>query len=193
MPTTDVIRKLTPALLLTLGLPLAGAADLTQNKHHPSYPVSQTLIDKVFAKNKIWSSIDYARNSGWKDLTTCVTGPEKGAMGIHLFMKSRLMNGTVDPDEPEVLIYEPLGKNLYGKEEFRLVGVEFVIPAALWQPTPEAATPSVDGNQMHYIPGPNRYGPDALYELHVWAFQRNPLGAYTDWNTLVSCEKQPAD
>ena len=31
-------------------------------------------------------------------------------------------------------------------------------------------------------------GLDPFYELHVWAWQHNPHGAFVDWNTLVSCE-----
>jgi hypothetical protein len=25
----------------------------------------------------------------------------------------------------------------------------------------------------------------------VWAFEENPKGAFADWNTHVTCEKQP--
>jgi hypothetical protein len=33
-------------------------------------------------------------------------------------------------------------------------------------------------------------GLPALFELHVWAWQDYPHGAFVDWNTLVTCEKQ---
>jgi len=189
MKPTTLLTKLTPALVAA-ALPMISAADSSaslSSQHAPYRPRIQTLVDRVYEKNKIFADIHVARSYGYKDLTTCVTGPQVGAMGIHLF-KEGLMDGNVTPDEPEVLIYEPLGNGY-----FRLVGVEFVVPMAKWVPTKEHPTPSVDGNLMNLITGPNRYGPDSLYELHVWAFQQNPLGAYTDWNTRVSCEKQPSE
>jgi hypothetical protein len=188
MPTATLFRKLTPALLLTLGLPLAAAADSNQSTQRgPWTPRVRTLVDTVYESNIIWQDINYARSRNWHELTPCVSGPETGAMGIHMVLDSRV-DGVVDPERPEILIYEPLGNGY-----FRLVGVEFLIPAPLWKPTPTQATPSVDGHLMNYIPGPNRYGAAPLYELHVWAFQRNPLGAFADWNTRVSCEKQPIE
>jgi hypothetical protein len=193
MTTAALLKRLTPVLLLPLCLPLLASADVPANaqsaQRGPYKPRVETLIDKVHKANVKWADINFARRYGhFEDLTTCVSGPEAGAMGIHLFNKSR-MDGVVNPEEPEVLIYEPQADG-----GFRLVGVEFVIPAAAWKPTADGPpTPSVDGNLMFYVPGPNRYGPDALYELHVWAFERNPLGAFADWNIRVSCEKQPVD
>jgi hypothetical protein len=43
------------------------------------------------------------------------------------------------------------------------------------------------GHMFHYAPGPNRYGPPAFYELHVWAWKSNPRGTFADWNPTVSC------
>ena len=43
---------------------------------------------------------------------------------------------------------------------------------------------------MNYVSEPNRYGLPAFYELHVWAWERNPSGNFADWNTLVTCDKQ---
>jgi hypothetical protein len=188
MKNTAPLKSLLPVLLISLGLPFAASAD-SQGVQRGGWkpPRVKTLVDRVYETNKQWADINYARSQMWKDLTPCVSGPEFGAMGIHLFLKSRL-DGKVNPDEPELLIYEPLSNGT-----FRLVGVEFLVPAALWVPTDEQPTPSVDGKLMNYIPGPNRYGAGALYELHVWAFEKNPLGAFADWNTRVSCEKQPSD
>jgi len=44
---------------------------------------------------------------------------------------------------------------------------------------------------MNLVDEPNRYGLHAFYEMHVWAFEENPKGAFADWNTHVTCEKQP--
>ena len=53
--------------------------------------------------------------------------------------------------------------------------------------TRSAEQPQLAGHLFHYVPGPNRYGPDTFYELHVWAFGHNPSGAFADWNPNVSC------
>lgn len=190
MKPTTLLTKLTPALLLPLVLPMIAAADSSasfSSQHAPPRPRVQTLVDRVYAANKQFADINVARSYGFHELTTCVSGPQVGAMGVHMVLDKRV-DGTVNPDEPEILIYEPQANG-----SFRLVGVEFLVPMALWKPTKEHPTPSVDGNLMNLITAPNRYGPDALYELHVWAFEQNPLGTYTDWNTRVSCEKQPSE
>jgi hypothetical protein len=40
------------------------------------------------------------------------------------------------------------------------------------------------------IDSPNRYGLQAFYELHVWAWKDNPQGPFVDWNNHVSCAMQ---
>ena len=47
--------------------------------------------------------------------------------------------------------------------------------------------PHLMGHMFHYAPGPNRYGPPAFYELHVWAWKNNPRSDFADWNPTVSC------
>jgi hypothetical protein len=37
------------------------------------------------------------------------------------------------------------------------------------------------------VGAPNRYGIDAFYELHVWAWRDNPNGSFVDWNPNVHC------
>jgi hypothetical protein len=49
----------------------------------------------------------------------------------------------------------------------------------------------VDGHLTNYVGAPNRYGLAAFYEMHVWAWERNPNGSFADFNTKVSCESQP--
>jgi hypothetical protein len=88
------------------------------------------------------------------------------------------------------LIYEPLPNG-----SFRLVGVEFIILASVWQGqippgSPPTATPALEGHLMNFVAAPNRYGLPAFYELHVWAWTHNPVGSFADWNTQVSCDQQ---
>jgi len=49
----------------------------------------------------------------------------------------------------------------------------------------------VAGNLMNLLQVPNRFGLPEAYYLHVWAWQDNPKGTFADWNTNVTCAKQP--
>jgi len=75
------------------------------------------------------------------------------------------------------------------------VGVEFIVLASVWQNQPDGATstPALEGDLLNYESAPNRFGLPAFYELHVWAWEDNPKGSFADWNTHVTCEKQPGN
>jgi len=51
----------------------------------------------------------------------------------------------------------------------------------------------LDSHLFHFVGEPNRYGLPAFYELHVWAWRRNPSGTFADFNPVVSCDAQAAD
>jgi hypothetical protein len=105
-------------------------------------------------------------------------------MGVH-FVKGDLVDGTLNADEPEALIYE------FRDGRARLVGVEFITPAAMWNAEHPAEAPVLDGQLLQFNGAPNRYRLDAFYELHVWAWRDNPTGSFADWNPQVSCDDAP--
>lgn len=140
----------------------------------------QTLVDVVRAATARFRNIENAYAAGYVQNGGCVSGPEAGAMGVHL-AKFSLFDDVLDPDNPEVLVYEPRHGALH------LVAAEYVTPAAAWDASHPNATPNLRGHLLHFTNGPNRYGPDAFYELHVWAWRHNPGGPFADWNTRVTC------
>lgn len=144
------------------------------------------LVEKVQKATRRYRNINTALAEGWRPGTPCVSGPNSGAMGVHFVLKDRI-DGKVNPDEPEALIYEPLPGGNY-----RLVGVEYIIIAEAWanEHPEDPVTPAVDGHLTHYVGAPNRYGLPAFYELHVWAWADNPNGNFADWNSEVTCDKQ---
>jgi hypothetical protein len=149
------------------------------------------LIEKVRIATAQYLDINaalQAKPHPYVTATPCVSGPDTGAMGVHLVRPDLIAQGALNADEPEALIYEPMADG-----SMRLVGVEFIILASTWTSINPAAgaVPNVDGNLMNYIEAPNRYGLPAFYELHVWAWEHNPKGSYADWNTHVTCEHQP--
>src|SRR5262245_47502857 len=119
-------RLLGALALLPLALPGAAmAADPAAStlSFHDKAP----LVDKVRDATRRFRNINVALGEGWVQATPCVSGPNEGAMGVHFLKPERLHDGTLKGDEPEMLIYEPLGNGAY-----RLVGVEFVVIASEW-------------------------------------------------------------
>lgn len=146
------------------------------------------LVDKVRRATGRFRDINVAHAEGWVPGTPCVSGPNAGAMGVHFILPARVGDGVLNAEEPEALIYEPQPNG-----SLRLVGVEFIVLAADWTAkNPDGPAPSVDGHLANYVGEPNRYGLPAFFELHVWAWEQNPDGNFADWNTQVSCDKQPS-
>jgi hypothetical protein len=145
------------------------------------------LVDQVRHATARFININVALAEGWVTATPCVSGPDTGAMGVHLVLPSRLGSVVLDPRQPEALIYEPMANGA-----MRLVGVEFIVLESVWSASnPAGSVPALDGNLLNYIGAPNRFGLPAFYEMHVWAWEQNPKGSYADWNTHVTCEHQP--
>lgn len=125
--------------------------------------------------------VNAAIAAGYSQFQGCVSGPEEGAMGVH-YANFALFDGRVDIQHPQVLVYEPDAGRL------RLVAAEYVVPAVAWDPAHDPSDkPELMGHLYHFVPGPNRYGPDTFYELHVWAWKDNSRGTFADWNPNVSC------
>jgi hypothetical protein len=144
------------------------------------------LIDTVREATARYVDINAAFHDGFVVGTPCVSGPDTGAMGVHLVLPARINAGVLNAAEPEALIYEPMANGA-----MRLVGVEYIIIASVWNTLyPNGPVPSLAGNLLNYVDAPNRYGLPAFYEIHVWAWQNNPKGSYADWNTQVTCSHQ---
>lgn len=175
-----------PLMLIDSALAHDAKASADHALHHPSRIKSSPLVDKVRAATRRYKNIDVAIAEGWVPATPCVSGPNSGAMGIHYVMPDRVGDPVLSADLPEALIYEPLYDG-----RLRLVGVEFIVMAEAWNQANPDAQPSLEGHLLNLVGEPNRYRLPAFYELHVWAWERNPDGNFADWNSHVSCDQQP--
>jgi len=103
----------------------------------------------------------------------------KGAMGVHFVNVT--IGGAPDPMKPNVLIYEPVGK------ELQLVAVEWLVPLkADTKERPSLFGRRFDGPMEGHEPLiPQQY---VHYDLHAWLFKNNPLGMFMPTNPDVSCE-----
>jgi hypothetical protein len=123
-----------------------------------------------------------ALDAGYVEFYVCTEQPGVGTMGQHYVKPSLVGDPAIDPLQPEVLVYAPTPSG-----EYRLVAVEYVTIAALWQAEFGSATPTVLGQDLEFRAAGNRYGLPDFYELHAWIWQGNPLGLNNDWNPNISC------
>jgi hypothetical protein len=169
--------------LLLLGL--AVACTCGRIAHSQSFLKNQTLIERVQRATAKYRDLNAALADGWLPATPCVSGPDAGAMGVHFNQPGRKADGTVPPDAPQFLIYEPMPNGA-----MRLVGVEFFVLQTDWESKNGPVAAVIDGNLMNLIVSPNRYGLPPFYEMHVWAWEDNPKGTFADWNTRVNCDNE---
>ncbi|MBT8360377.1 MAG: hypothetical protein KJO32_05435 [Deltaproteobacteria bacterium] len=139
-------------------------------------------------------------------------GPRQlGGMGIHFVKLDEIGAPESDFMTPSVLVYAPdpdvehcsystgeLMTNYDCADSLRLVAVEELIFAHLWQPASgEAhweAPPEFHGNQFYYVhDNPETDWVDEAhafpphYELHIWLYEHNPAGLFAAWNPTISC------
>ena len=153
-------------------------ADHDSGKHDA--PIG--LIKAVRDATQDFRDVRVAIAAGYASLGSCVTGPERGAMGVHFGKTELIGDGLLDASTPELLVYEPRDGRM------RLVAVEFIVLADQWDAAhPDGTPPVLMGQHFQFVGAPNRYRLPAFYELHVWAWRDNPFGAFVDWNPDVSC------
>jgi len=173
--------NLTCAAVALLLSPSAVPVAAAQNAAHAAHSsLNGPLPDAVRNATDRYRDVNNAVADGYVQFQGCVSGPERGAMGVH-YAKFALFDGALDVSTPEVLVYEPRNGGLH------LVAAEYVADAAAWHAVHPSDQPQLMGHLLQFAPGPNRYGPDAFYELHVWAWRQNPSGTFADWNPRVSC------
>jgi hypothetical protein len=130
---------------------------------------------------RTYKDVDKAIDAGYVQFFGCVHEPLAGSMGIHFVNAALVGDGKINPKTPEAVIYEPQADN-----KLALVGVEYVVFKADWDKT-HSKPPSLFGQTFMETPKPNRFGLDAFYALHVWAWKTNPTGLFQMWNPRVLC------
>jgi hypothetical protein len=120
-----------------------------------------------------YHDLDVAFADGFVLLHPCEERPGEGPVGAVYVHLGRLMDGVIDPETPDALIYEP-SKN--GRE--KLVGVEFAMPYALWT---SQSPPQFLGATFQ---PEDEFG---VFALHAWVWRNNPEGMFAETNPNVSC------
>jgi hypothetical protein len=187
---TSLIHTSTASLLhlallgsLVTAAPLFAADDGASKHSAHEQTIPASLVQLVRAGTKQYANVNNATAAGYGPFLGCVAGTDHGAMGIHYVNGTLLGNLTLDPSQPQALIYEPSNGKL------TLVGVEFILDSASWLAA-NPAPPVLDGQVFNFVGAPNRFNINSFFELHVWAWRDNPQGAFVDWNNGVTCENQ---
>ncbi len=184
---TTTLLNISAACILRLAL-LGSFVTTTQlfAEDHANHNLSAQLVKDVQNATRGFINVNNLPD-GYAPTFGCVSGPDHGAMGIHYVNLGLVMDGKIDLNTPEAIIYEPVGNAR------RLVGVEYIVDAPTWLANPDnkGLPPQLDGQAFQLVGVPNRFGiPSPFFELHVWAWRDNPQGAFVDWNNNVTCERQ---
>jgi hypothetical protein len=135
---------------------------LVATHDHENHNAPVGLVKAVRMATEDFRSVKKAIDAHYASTGSCVTGPEKGAMGVHYANGDLIGDGLIGAKAPELLIYEPKDGRL------RLVGVEFLVLADAWNTShPGGEPPVLMGQHFHFVGSPNRYRLPAFYELHV--------------------------
>ncbi len=163
------IAVLLVAVSLFASVALAHGSGDSDN--HETMDVNSDLSEVRQATAK-YHDVEAAKDAGYESDGHCVPN-----MGYH-YGNMALMDGTVDPAEPEVLVYAPTGPDNEGR---RLVAVEYMAAAP--------SAPGLFGQEFHFFAPFPPEGID-LYALHAWVWDHNPNGMFNDFNPDVECPEE---
>ena len=152
------------------------------SSEHAHSASANALIKIVREATERFKQVEVAEEEGYTLQFGCVSGPDSGAMGLHYVNFDLVLDGELDPNRPEIVIYEPLSNG-----GVQLVGADYLVLADAWH-AKHAAPPQLMGQLLHRFDAPNRFGLPAFYTLHVWAWKENPTGAFVNWHKNISCD-----
>jgi len=124
-------------------------------------------IQRVTAR---YHNLQAALDDDFVLLHPCEARGDEGPVGTVYINFARLMDGVIDPESPDGLIYEPAKDGA-----LHLVAVEFAVPNTGQNP------PTFLGATFQ------REDEFGVYALHAWVWRHNPEGLFAETNPRVSC------
>ncbi|MGW0394580.1 hypothetical protein ACWDYJ_27575 [Streptomyces sp. NPDC003042] len=119
----------------------------------------------------------------------CMNNPfGKGSMGFHYVKDAHW--GSTDPSKPTALVYSA-ETDRNGRRQ--LQAVEWMVSDGDQDLKTADDRPTMFGLPFDG-PMPGHWaGMPKHYDLHMWAYKKNPAGRFHNWNTALTCpEKTPA-
>jgi len=166
-----------PFIIAAMAMLIAG--------HAAAHPAPQdlrlTLADAAASRAAAERFYDVkdALAAGYEPLFDCTDNGEAGAMGQHYIKKAWAMDGVLDVNQPDVLMYEPQPDG-----SMHLVALEYIVFQANWT---GAKPPVFLGRELQLKHKVGTHDVDPFYEVHVWHWRDNPSGMIADNNPAVSC------
>jgi hypothetical protein len=161
------------AAVVTGGIAMAGGQDQLAGVRNATAPYHD--LDAAKAAGYTVELPDVFGN-------TCIANlgnASAGAMGVHMVDLERVGNPSLDPSDPEVMVYERRNNG-----SLKLVAVEWVVFKSDVSERPRLFGVAFDSNDG------SRYGLDPFWALHAWIWKPNPTpltGIFSQWNPRVSC------
>jgi hypothetical protein len=150
--------------------PAVGAYLATLPTQTPETEGAIATLQRVTAR---YHNLRVAIAEGFVLLHDCEVRPGEGPVGTVYVHMGRLLDGIIDPQAPDALIYEPRRD---GRP--KLVGVEFAVPYGLWT---SQSPPQFLGAEFQ---PEDEFG---VFALHAWVWRINPEGLFAETNSRVSC------
>jgi hypothetical protein len=118
--------------------------------------------------------LDAAVAAGYAaNVKDCLVHEHHGAMGFH-HVNASYFDAKLEVDKPEILLYERTANG-----EYKLNGVEFIVPYRAWPR--DSVAPVLMGQHLKHEDNLK------FWYLHVWAWSDNADGVFADFNPNVQC------
>jgi protein-S-isoprenylcysteine O-methyltransferase Ste14 len=169
------------AFVLICSWPLNTLAQ--EHSHSKAASNNNALVQAVREATERFKDVTVAENEDYHLMFGCVTGSDTGAMGLHYVNLPLVLDGELDAEHPEIVLYEPVRGG-----GSRITGADFLVFADDWDAAHPGEVPQLMGQLFHRFEAPNRFGLPNFYTLHVWAWKDSPTGTFVNWNSNVSCD-----
>jgi hypothetical protein len=171
-----MIKKLVGSVLVA-GVLLSAASVSASTEIFPGVKSNKVTRELLEVKGASAKYLNYQKaiKDGYEPEGGFVYVPGLGGMGVH-FVNVGLMDSKVDPKKPEVLLYEPTSDGGY-----KLIGVEYTVPAEYTKKAPKIFGEKFDGPMDNHDGSPGQH-----YDLHVWVWEKNPSGTFAQFNPNVT-------
>jgi hypothetical protein len=137
-------------------------------------PEASAGVARLRDATKSYRALDSAVAAGYAPkVDACLVHEHHGAMGYH-HSNPKYVDKTLDVTKPELLLYERMPGG-----EYRLNGVEFILPYRFWPR--DSVAPTLMGQTLH------REDNLKFWYLHTWAWTDNADGIFADFNPAVQC------
>jgi hypothetical protein len=182
-PVRQLATRLLVASLASLAASLAACGDdqPTDPTARPDAALAgapasaQKELAAARAATARYQDVARATADGYQPVGECVAIPG-AAMGVHYLSMPLLADPALDPERPEVLVYEPQKGG-----GMKLVAVEYMIPKAAWDAKNPGKRPTLFAGTAF------EDGPMDTYALHAWVWRHNPAGIFAPFNAQANC------